>query len=123
MPLIVEYNYADGTSERVSYPVQIWRKNDSSVKKVVASDKELVGVTVDPDLETADVNLDNNNWPKRETPSDFEKFKDKCSKIGTTEEALANAEKLGFNTELFAEHPFIKNKKLPVTIYLIIFLI
>ena len=29
---------------------------------------------------------------------DFEKFKDKCSKIGTTEEALANAEKLGFNT-------------------------
>ena len=26
---------------------------------------------------------------------DFEKFKDECSKIGTTEEALANAEKLG----------------------------
>ena len=77
MPLIVEYNYADGTSERISYPVQIWRKNDSSVKKVVASDKELVGVTVDPDLETADVNLDNNNWPKRETPSDFEKFKER----------------------------------------------
>ena len=77
MPLIVEYNYAYGTSERVSYPVQIWRKNDSSVKKVIASDKELVGVTVDPDLETADVNLDNNNWPKRETPSDFEKFKER----------------------------------------------
>ena len=52
-------------------------KNDSSVKKVIASDKELVGVIVDPDLETADVNLDNNNWPKRETPSDFEKFKER----------------------------------------------
>ncbi len=45
---------------------------------------------------------------------DFEKFKDECSKIGTTEEALANAEKLGFNTNLFAEHPFIKNKKIPI---------
>ena len=77
MPLIAEYNYSDGTSEKVSYPVQVWRKNDSSVKKVIASDKELVGVTVDPDLETADVNLDNNNWPKKEAPSDFEKFKQK----------------------------------------------
>ena len=77
MPLIVEYSYADGTTERVIYPVQLWRKNDASVKKVVASNKQLVGVTVDPDLETADVNLDNNNWPKKESPSDFEKFKEK----------------------------------------------
>ena len=45
---------------------------------------------------------------------EFKKFKDSCSKIGTTEEALANAEKLGFNTNLFADHPFLKNKKLPV---------
>ncbi len=44
----------------------------------------------------------------------FIKFKENCSKIGTTEEALANAEKLGFDTKLFAEHPFLKDKKLPV---------
>ncbi|MBF11112.1 MAG: aminopeptidase [Flavobacteriaceae bacterium] len=77
MPLIVEYSYADGTTERVKYPVQLWRKNDASVKKIITSDKELIGVTVDPDLQTADVNLDNNNWPKQEVPSDFEKFKEK----------------------------------------------
>ena len=35
----------------------------------------------------------------------------KSNKSGTTEEALANAEKLGFDTTLFVEHPFIKNKK------------
>ncbi len=45
---------------------------------------------------------------------DFKKFQKECSKIGTTEEALANAEKLGFDTKLFAQHPFIKNKKLPI---------
>ncbi len=45
---------------------------------------------------------------------DFKKFKNECSKIGTTEEALANAEKLGYDTKLFAEHPFIKNKILPI---------
>ena len=44
----------------------------------------------------------------------FKKFKEECSKIGTTEEALASAEKLGFNTNLFVDHPFIKNKKLPI---------
>ncbi len=44
----------------------------------------------------------------------FKKFKKECDKTGTTEEALANAEKIGFNTNLFAEHPFIKNKKIPI---------
>jgi len=44
----------------------------------------------------------------------FEKFKQECSKIGTTEEALANAEKLGFKTNLLAAHPFVKNKTIPI---------
>ena len=46
--------------------------------------------------------------------SQFKKFKQECNKTGTTEEALANAEKLGFFTDLFVKHPFISNKKLPV---------
>ena len=77
MPLIVEYSYADGSTERITYPAQLWRKNDLSVTKTIASSKKLIGVTIDPDLETADVNLDNNNWPKKEASSDFEKFKAK----------------------------------------------
>ncbi len=44
----------------------------------------------------------------------FLEFKKECNKTGTTEEALANAEKLGFNTNMQAEHPFIKNKKIPI---------
>ena len=43
----------------------------------------------------------------------FLKFKEECNRTGTTEEALANADKLGFNSGLFVNHPFIK-KKLPV---------
>ena len=45
---------------------------------------------------------------------EFINFKNECNKFGTTEEALANAEKLGFNTNLQVNHPFIKGKKLPV---------
>ena len=48
------------------------------------------------------------------TSKEFSKFKNDCNKTGTTEEAIANAEKLGFFTNSFVEHPFIENKKLPV---------
>ena len=44
---------------------------------------------------------------------DFQKFKDECDKTGTTEEALANAEKIGYETGLNVFHPF-SNKKIPV---------
>jgi len=44
----------------------------------------------------------------------FLAFKKACNKTGTTEEAIANAEKLGFDTNLFVKHPFINEKKLPV---------
>ena len=51
-----------------------------------------------------------------EKNKDFLSFKLQCSKMGTTEEALANAEKIGFDTNLFAKHPFNSKIKLPVYI-------
>ena len=45
---------------------------------------------------------------------DFKKFKVKASQVGTTEEAIANAEKLGFDTGFRAKHPFIKKKIIPI---------
>ena len=45
---------------------------------------------------------------------DFLSFKKKCSKTGTTEEALANAEKIGYGTGLFVNHPFDNSINLPV---------
>ena len=41
----------------------------------------------------------------------FNKFKNECNKTGTTEEALANAEKIGFKTGYYVNHPFIKKKR------------
>ena len=80
MPLIVEYKYKDGTSERITYPPQIWRKNDQEVSRVLATNKELESVVVDPDMETADVNTDNNSWPQKEEPNEFEQFKENQTK-------------------------------------------
>jgi len=53
---------------------------------------------------------------KFEKNKDFISFKSQCAKMGTTEEALANAEKIGFNTNLFAIHPFEKKTKIPIYI-------
>ena len=49
-----------------------------------------------------------------EKNKDFILFKSECSKMGTTEEALANAQKIGFNTNLFAVHPFQNDTKIPI---------
>ena len=43
----------------------------------IASDKEIVGIKVDPRKETADVNEYNNTWPRRVQSSKFDKFKNK----------------------------------------------
>ncbi|MGB5428340.1 M1 family metallopeptidase, partial [Eudoraea sp.] len=75
MPIIVEYTYADGSTENVTYPPQIWRKNDREFKRVISSEKELVGILVDPKSETADIDASNNSWPKKEQRSEFDQFK------------------------------------------------
>ncbi len=49
-----------------------------------------------------------------EKQKDFIEFKKRSSQVGTTEEAIANAEKIGFKTGLNAKHPFIKNKTIPI---------
>jgi aminopeptidase N len=75
MPLIVEYTYADGTKEKITYPAQIWRLNDKEVSRAIASNKEIIEITVDPDLETADVDTSNNSWPREVKESQFDQFK------------------------------------------------
>ena len=76
MPIIVELTYADGTKEKITYPAQIWMKNDNKVKRVFSSTQEIKSIKVDPDLETADVDMSNNSWPKEES-NKFDKFKNK----------------------------------------------
>ena len=45
---------------------------------------------------------------------DFIKFKNECSKTGTTEEAIAVGEKIGFKTQLYAKNPLKPDQKVPV---------
>ncbi len=60
------------------------------------------------------ISVDHPLCDKYKNDPDFLKFKKDCLKVGTTEEALANADKLGFKIDLTVDHPFLSNKKLPV---------
>ena len=75
MPLLVEYEFTDGSKESKYYPAEVWRFNDKEIKKVFASDKEIKSIVVDPNQLTADVDTSNNSWPKKEEDSQFDKFK------------------------------------------------
>ena len=77
MPIIIDIEYDDGTIERKKYPAQVWRKNDSEVRKVLTSNKKILSVSLDPDKETADIDTSNNSWPEKEIESEFDKFKSK----------------------------------------------
>ena len=72
MPIIVELTYEDNTTETFKYPAQIWRKNNDTAKKVYATEKAIKKIQIDPKLETADIDVTNNTWPKEEVKSKFD---------------------------------------------------
>ncbi len=49
-----------------------------------------------------------------ENDKKFQEFKKECSKTGTTEEAIAIGEKIGFKTDLLAINPLNPSQKVPV---------
>lgn len=72
MPIIVQLNYEDGTSETQTFPVQIWRKNNQTAIRVIATDKKVVKFQLDPKLQTADIDLTNNMWPREALKTKFD---------------------------------------------------
>jgi hypothetical protein len=80
MPLILEFTFADDTKEVKRIPAEIWRMYEDKVSKVFIFDKELKSVRLDPFLETADTDLDNNSWPRELQPSRYQLFKQQQAK-------------------------------------------
>ena len=77
MPIILELEYEDSTNYIIRIPAEIWRKNRKQITKVFATKKLVKSFNLDPQLETADINLVNNNWPKKVIKSRFELYKTK----------------------------------------------
>jgi len=75
-PVIIQWNFTDGTSETDYINAYIWRKNEFKFTKNFMKTKEVASILVDPFKETADIDESNNFWPKGEVkPSRIEIFK------------------------------------------------
>ena len=74
-PVIIEWTFKDGSKEIERIPAEIWRTNESEVKKIFVKEKEVVNIVIDPNFETADVNTTDNVFPKKPVESKFDQLK------------------------------------------------
>lgn len=79
MPVIIEWTFKDGSKEIERLPAEIWRINETKVTKVFEKDKEVVNVVIDPLKETADINQEDNIFPRVIQPSKFDELKKKTN--------------------------------------------
>lgn len=75
-PILIEWTYADGTTELEKIPAEIWKINEKEVTKVFIKSKEVSKIVIDPDKMTADAYTDNNVFPRTEEGDRFEQFKE-----------------------------------------------
>ena len=74
MPVILKIDYADGSTEKMRIPAEIWRVDNAKTSKLIMTSKEIKALQLDPHEETADADLENNFWPRRAIKSRFQLF-------------------------------------------------
>ncbi|MBK5921160.1 aminopeptidase [Rhodothalassium salexigens] len=75
MPILLDITYADGSTEELRIPAEIWRRNQNEVTKLLIRDKEIAKIQLDPHRETADADTTNNVWPAEPVKTRLELFK------------------------------------------------
>ena len=75
MPVIIRMQFEDGTDSVARFPAEIWRFNDVSIKKVIATPKKVTQWILDPYQEIADIDTENNAFPRMAQPTRFQLFK------------------------------------------------
>ncbi len=80
-PVIIQFNYSDGSSEIERIGAYIWRKNEKEVTKTFLKDKKVASIQLDPYRETADIDEKNNLWNIKTEPGKFDYFKAKSAAV------------------------------------------
>jgi hypothetical protein len=80
MPVIVKMGFEDGTDSVAVFPAEIWRFNDQQINKVIATNKKVVQWTLDPYQQIADIDTENNSFPRIAQPTRFQIFKQQQTK-------------------------------------------
>ena len=75
MPIIFDAEFEDGSTKRFIVPAEIWTRDNKKVTRMIITEKQVSKIILDPQLETADVDLGNNLFPPAIVKSRFELFK------------------------------------------------
>ena len=82
MPVIIRMEFEDGTDSVARFPAEIWRFNDVQISKVISTNKKVKQWTLDPFMEIADIDTDNNSFPPVAKPTRLQLFKQQQGRFG-----------------------------------------
>ena len=93
MPVIVKLSYEDGTDEVLRFPAEVWRLNDVQAKKIIPTSKKVVKWTLDPFYEIADIDTDDNTYPREPAqPTRVQLFKAQPRSYGGGQNPMQEAQ-------------------------------
>lgn len=95
MPVIVKMVYEDGTDSVATFPAEIWRFNDAGVSKVISTKKKVVQWTLDPYSQIADIDTENNSFPRIAKPTRFQIYRQQQRKAQNPMQQEGGAAKIG----------------------------
>jgi len=77
MPILLEITFEDGSKQELVIPAEIWRRAPKNVSKLIVTPKAKIikSIEVDARWDTADVNVENNHYPRKFIESRIEAFK------------------------------------------------
>jgi len=84
MPLIMQFNYVDGSDEIIRIPAEIWKLENQEVSKIFPTSLEIKSIVFDPYQELADTDTSNNHYPPKQEASRFEIYKSQRRSRGAT---------------------------------------
>ena len=74
-PLPLTLTYADGDTEEIMVPAEIWRRSPDSVTKLIVRDRKIASIDLDAQHQTADSDYGNNSFPQKVVQSQIEMYK------------------------------------------------
>ncbi len=63
MPVVLKVLYEDGEAKIMRLPAELWKRDSQETSKLLVSNKKVVSIELDPNLEIADSDRTNNEWP------------------------------------------------------------
>jgi hypothetical protein len=90
MPVILKLSHPDGSSSEVRLPAELWVKDSQTARKLLITEKPVSAVELDPHLETADADRNNNYFPPQISKSRFKLYREEKERNQMQKAGLGN---------------------------------